>query len=318
MKVSEASTMKRKAIKLQTADVLDVGNDIVDVPEVSADTYHPMSGEDIRRVAKQRIARCSGDSVSLMVFQFAVIALILLGETTLYLSLQSVGYTWLYSAEELLEGRVMTWVFWVSKTLFEFSLASPFFGMVRRLYLDIAMGSDIMETRGYASAHSVKFYSSSFYAAFIQLVIKVTVITPAMLTAYTAYYWVQEIRLSELNSCALIALMASLSMTAVWLFLALRYYISMALTPYIMALNPRCNVFDACDLSVRLMEGRHGRYLTFIAYYIKFLPLLLLVYPYFAVYPYFRVSYALFMRELLGDRNQDKLPGMIKRWKKYM
>lgn len=308
----------RKANKLQTADILDAENGVTVIGHEKENGGTPMTDAEIRRCATQKLAGYSGDCVSLMVFQFSIIALVLLSESILYLALRSVGYTWLYSLDDLIEGRATTWIFWVSKTLFEFTMVSPFFGLVRRLYMDIAMGSDIMDTREYVSAHSVKFYSNSFYAAFIQLVIKTTAITPAILTAYSACYWVREIRLSELTSGALFALMASLSMTVVWLFIALRYYISLALTPYIMALNPRCNVYDACDLSVKLMEGRHGRYLSFMAYFIKFVPALLLVYPYFAVYPYLKVSYALFMRELLGDRNQDKLPGMIKRWKKYM
>ena len=44
---------------------------------------------------------------------------------------------------------------------------------------------------------------------------------------------------------------------------------------------------------------------------------MLLVYPFFLVYPYFKLSYALFMSEMLGDKNKDRMPGMIKRWKKY-
>ncbi|MBO4866480.1 MAG: hypothetical protein J5582_07910 [Ruminococcus sp.] len=310
--------MKRKANNLDTANVMDIENDIADVPVLPADDGAPLSNAEIRHFAAQRIARRSGDSISLMIYQFSIVALILLCEATLYLLLRSVGYTWLYSIKELLELRGTTWLFWISKSMFEFTLASPFFNLVRRLYLDIAMGSDLTETRKYVAAHSVKYYSNSFYASFIQLMLKLIAITPAFITAYSAHYWVQIIRLSELTSGALLSLMASLSMTAVWLFLAIRYYISLALTPYIMALNPRSNVYDACDLSIRLMDGKHGRYISFMAHFIKFIPAMLLVYPYLAIYPYFKVSYSMFVRELLGERNQDKLPGMIKRWKKYM
>ncbi|MCR5542374.1 MAG: DUF975 family protein [Ruminococcus sp.] len=297
---------------------MDIENDIADVPVSPPDENKPLTNAEIRHRATRRIASRSGDSISLMIYQFSIIALILLCESTLYLLLRSVGYTWLYSIKELIAFRGTTWLFWVSKTMFEFTLASPFFCLVRRLYLDVAMGSDIKETRKYVAAHSVKYYSSSFYAAFIQLMLKLIAITPAFITAYSAHYWIQVIRLSDLTSAALLSLMASLSMTAVWLFLAIRYYISLSLTPFIMALNPRCNVYDACDLSVRLMEGKHGRYIAFMAHFIKFIPAMLLVYPYLAIYPYFKVSYSMFVRELLGERNQDKLPGMIKRWKKYM
>ena len=276
-----------------------------------------MADKEIRRLAAKRLARNGGDCVSLMIFQFSLVALLVLCESTLYLSLRSVGYTWLYSFSELMAGRHSTWVFWISKTVMELSMISPCFGMVRRLFLDVAIESCMPETRQYISAHSVSFYSGAFYASIIQMFIKLTVITPGLLTSYGIFYWARVITLSELTSGALFALTACLSMTAVWTFVSVRFFISLALTPYIMALNPRANVFDACDLSVKMMEGKHMRYLSFLFYFVRFVPAMLLVYPFFLVYPYFKLSYALFMSEMLGDKNNDRMPGMIKRWKKY-
>ena len=277
-----------------------------------------MSDREIRLHARHRLTRNSGECVSLMVFQFSLVALILLCESTLYLSLRTVGYTWLYSVKDFFGGKSSTLLFWISKSVVEFTILAPSFGLVRRLFLDIATKTDIVETRQYISAHSVKFYSSAFYSALIQSFIKLTVMTPGLLTIYGIYHWSREITLNELTSRTLFALMANLSLTAVWAFLAGRYFISLSMTPYIMALNPRSNVFDACDLSVRLMEGKHLRYIVFILHFVRFLPALLLVYPFFVIYPYFKVSYSLFMFEMLGDRNHDKMPGMIKRWKKYL
>ena len=277
-----------------------------------------MTDKEIRQTAATRLAKNSGDCVSLMVFQFSVIALIVLCESTLYLSLRSVGYNWLYSIKALMNGTFSTWLFWICKTVVEFAMATPCFGLVRRLFLDVAMNGDMVETRQYISAHSVKFYSGSFYAAFIRLFIKLTVLTPGLLTSYGIYHWAKEITLNELTSGGLFALTACLSLTAVWVFLASRFFISMAMAPYIMSLNPRSNIFDACDLSIKMMDGKHGRYLGFLMHFAIFLPVMLLVYPFFLIYPYFKVSYSLFMYELLGDKNHDKMPGMIKRWKKYL
>ncbi|MBE6874903.1 MAG: hypothetical protein E7493_13520 [Ruminococcus albus] len=276
-----------------------------------------MDYKDIRHTAAKRLALNSGDCVSLMVFQFSLAALLVLCESTLYLSLRSMGHTWLYSRAELLAGRNSTWLFWISKTIVEFALIASCFGLARRLFLDVAIGNRMSETKMYISAHSVSFYSGAFYASLIQLFIKLTVITPGLLTSYGIYYWAREITLNELTSGALFALTACLSMTAVWTFVSVRFFISLALTPYIMALNPRANIFDACDQSVKMMEGRHMRYLSFLFYFVRFVPAMLLVYPFFLVYPYFKVSYALFMSEMLGEKNNDRLPGMIKRWKKY-
>ena len=132
---------------MDTANVMDIENDIADVPVLPADEGAPLSNAEIRHCAARRIAKRSGDSISLMIYQFSIVALVVLCEASLYLLLRSVGYTWLYSIRELLEFRGTTWLFWISKTMFEFTLVSPFFCLVRRLYLDIAMDSDITETR---------------------------------------------------------------------------------------------------------------------------------------------------------------------------
>ncbi|WP_295152473.1 hypothetical protein [uncultured Ruminococcus sp.] len=277
-----------------------------------------MSDHEIRQKAIRRLTRNSGECVSLVVFQFSVVALLVLCESTLYLSLKSVGYNWLYSVRDFFTGRHSTILFWLSKTVIEFAVCAPSFGLARRLFLDIAINGDLIETRQYITAHSVKYYTNLFYSSLVQFFVKLTVMTPGLISMYGVYHWAREITLNHLTSFALLALTGSLSFTAVWAFLSLRYCVSLALTPYIMALNPRSSVFDACDLSIKVMEGKHGRYLSFLLHFLKFLPAMVLVYPFFAIYPYFKVCYALFMYEMLGERNHDKLPGMIKRWKKYL
>lgn len=273
---------------------------------------------EIKKLSAQRYADNSGDCVALMIYQYSVITFILLAEYAAYYIFKNVGYDWFYSFKELVHGNSMTWIFWICKSVIELALVSPGNNLIRRLYLDVAMGRDITESRRYITAHSMKYFSKACYCAFVQWFIKITALIPGILAVCGINYWAHEITINELTSGALFCLTACLSISATWAFLAVKYYISLAMTPYIMALNPRTNIFDACDLSVRLMDGKHVRYITFVASYLKFLPFMLLIYPFFGVYPYFKVSYSLFMYELLGDKNHDKMPGMIKRWKKYM
>lgn len=277
-----------------------------------------MTDAEIRRTAAHRLTRNTGDCVSLMVFQFSLLALLVLCEYMMYLSLKNIGNDQLYNLNALLSGRKSTLVFWISKTLIEFSMVSPCFSLTRRLYIDVALGKEMGESRRYISAHSVKYYSNAFYSSLVQMFIKLTAMFPGLLFARCTYYYAREITLNELTSGALFALTAFLSMTAVWAFLISHYFISLAMTPYLMSLNPRANVFDACDMSVKLMDGQHGRYIGFLLHFLKFFPAVLLVYPFFAVYPYFKVSYSLFMYELMDGKSTDKMPGMIKRWKKYL
>lgn len=277
-----------------------------------------MTNSEIRKTAARRLAQSSGDCVSLMMYQFALVAVLVLSEMLMYLALQSVGYRWLYDLKALMAGRGSTLVFWISKTAVEYTIASPCFSLVRRLYLDVAMGGEMAETKQYMIAHSAKYFSSAFYASFIQMIVKLTAVTPGVLSAIGVYHFARVITLNQLTSRALFALTACISITAVWLFLSVHYLISLAMTPYILSLDPRMNVFDACDRSVRLMNGKHGQYLIFLLHFVRYLPVMLLVYPFFLIYPYFKVSYSLFMWELMGEKGRDKVSGMIKRWKKYL
>ena len=148
--------------------------------------------------------------------------------------------------------------------------------------------------------------------------IKFFALIPALVSGYGVYYWGLKNKINELTSLRLFGFMLCLGITLVWVGVWIHYCISLALTPYIMALNPRSDIFDACDLSVKLMEGMHLKYISFLASFVKFLPLIILVYPVFAIYPYFKVCYVTFMEDILGDYRRDKMPGMIKRWKKYL
>ena len=51
--------------------------------------------------------------------------------------------------------------------------------------------------------------------------------------------------------------------------------------------------------------------------FLKFLPLLLFIYPFFMVYPYYKISKITYAEAILGDLWQDKLKATIKRWRRY-
>ena len=105
--------------------------------------------------------------------------------------------------------------------------------------------------------------------------------------------------------------------SVVWVGLLVHYYISLALTPYIISLDPHCNIFEACDMSIKFMEGNHMRYIRFKLFFFLFLPAAVFVYPVFAIFPYYMISFSLFVQELMGESMHDRLPGMVKRWRKY-
>ena len=131
------------------------------------------------------------------------------------------------------------------------------------------------------------------------------------------YLWSMRNRTDELTSLGLFVFMLCIGFTIIWLGLFVKYCASLALAPYIMSLNPRTNVFDACDLSAKLMEGHYGQYFSLMISFVVYIPLLILIYPIFVVYPFWAASYDTMIKDIMGSYWQDKMPSMIRRWQKY-
>lgn len=276
-----------------------------------------MSDKQIRRAAGRRMMMSGGSCISLDVFWFSVMAFIMLCETVTYIIFMNTDTTWIYDPRQIFRDKYVT-MYWGLKTVLEMLLLTPIVFLQRRMFIDVVRENNIADTRRYINTHALKYYSRGVYSELVYIAIRLFATVPGLISAYGIYHWLQVIKLGELNSVGLFALMGCVGFTGVWIFLTAHYYISIALTPYIMALNPRTNVFDACDLSVKLMQGKHGRYLRFIGFFILLLPTTLMIYPIFLLYPFFKLCYTMLMDELLGEYSQDKMPGMIRRWRKHL
>ena len=189
--------------------------------------------------------------------------------------------------------------------------------IIRRFYLDILAGRDLFETRRYIIYNTRRIHPRITLTCFVTAMLKLFALTPMLIGIYGIYYFGRQARSDDLSTFVLFMFMLSMGFTVVWLGLFVHYCISLSLTKYIMSLNPRANIFDACDLSVKLMEGNHTRYIQLMLSFAKFLPLLVLVYPLFIFVPYYRASQAVLAEEIMGSYWHDKLPAMVKRWNKY-
>lgn len=275
-----------------------------------------MTDKEIKALARSRIISNGGDCISLTVYLFAFITFFLLSEALCYVLLKFTGHEWLYDITLIFKSKSVS-SFWIAKSCIEVALLIPHITIMRRYFLDIARGNSMTDTCLYISTHASSYYKMSYKSFLIRSFLKITVAIPGFVSTYGIYYWSYVCRIDTLTSAGLYCLMLCVGFTVIWVGMTGHYYISLCLTPYIMALNPRTNIFDACDLSVRLMDGKHYRYLKFLAGFIKFIPTLLAVYPVFVIFPYFKVSYTLLMDEFLGEYSHDKIPGMIKRWRKH-
>lgn len=275
-----------------------------------------LSLKEIKSLAKKRINANGGNCVSLMTFMLAIIIFLIMCELSLYLLFCRLDWEYFFSFEGLRSRRNVQ-IFWALNLIIAITALTNEMNVIRRLFLDLSKNGNYFATRQYMAAHSFTYFRKSLYNSFILNLIKLFSAVPLAVGIYGVYYWGWICKLSELTSAGLLSFMLSLGFSCVWLGVMIHYWISLALTPYIMALNPRTNIFDACDLSVRLMDGQHGRYIFFMLSFVKFTPTLVFVYPIFVIYPYFEICYIILMEDILGDYWQDKMSGMIKRWRKY-
>lgn len=258
-----------------------------------------------------------GGCVILTVFVSAFLCFFVACECLIYFAMKFWGAEYNYSLDFTLHtaaGRFML----VLRLAAVFLLILPEMYISRRMFIDIIDGKSFVTSRRYIQHNMRKIYPRALASVLVTLMLKFFGAVPIAVGVYEIYYWGWVCKLNELTSAGLFCFMLSLGFTFVWTGVFIHYCISLSLTNYIMSLNPRANVFDACDLSVRLMDGKHVRYLSFMFSFVKFIPLFLLVYPAFAIIPYFVSSYTVFVEDIMGSYWQDKLPAMIQRWKKHV
>lgn len=188
--------------------------------------------------------------------------------------------------------------------------------MLRRYYIGMITGAKLSTTRQYFGSNLPGTNRISITCAVTLGFLKICMLLPAMISSYIVYRCAFVSRLENLNTFILILFMLALGFTLVWAGFWIRYCISLSLTRYIVTLSPKMNIFDACDLSCRLMDSKHTRFIFFWLYNLRFLLPCLLIFPSPVLIPFVKISYTIFVRELMGQYWQDKYPLMIERWRR--
>ena len=188
--------------------------------------------------------------------------------------------------------------------------------MLRRYFIGMISSYKISTTRQFFGANLPATNAISIKCAAAMLFLKICTLLPAALSSYIVYRCAFVARLENLSKLVLIVFMLSLGFTLVWLGFWIKYCISLSLTRYIVTLSPKMNIFDACDLSCRIMDSKHLLFISFWVYNLRYLVLCVLVFPTSLAVPFVKISYTLFVKELLGQYWQDKYPLMIERWRR--
>ncbi len=275
-----------------------------------------MSNKEIRSWSINRFRDNGGNCFSISMFMFSIAAFIFTFFSAVRLIFERVGWERFFSLSELKESFDVK-IFWVLIVTALLPLLIQEWWIVNRIMLDIARGDDFVETRKYLNAHLALYGGKAILCTIDGFLRKVVMLVPAVLGGYGIHFIIHSSKAAQLSSVRLLILMLCIGFTGVWIGLFVRYIISVALVPYIMQLNPRAKPSEAVKLSKRLMEGNHTKYLLFQLSFLKFLPLLLFIYPFFIVYPYYKISKITYAEAILGDLWQDKLKATIKRWRRY-
>ena len=272
--------------------------------------------KEIKVKAREALNTHIGDSLTVTLHMFTNMCMIALLEFGLYLILDKLDLGYYFDLRNIFR---IPWVaiMWGLQAVVILSFLTYQRHIVRRMFVDISMKKDIIPTRQYIFAHTNEFIRISLRSSFLLNYIKLVMLTPALLAIYFIYRWSVLSRTDELTSLRLFVFMLSIGFTIIWLGIFVKYCASLALAPYIMSLNPRTSIFDACDLSAKLMEGHYAQYFSLILSFIVYIPLMLLIYPFFLVYPFWAASYNVLIRDIMGSYWQDKMPSMIRRWEKY-
>lgn len=275
-----------------------------------------ISNKEIKSTALKRLKGNWGNSIALTVLSTVFICFMISCEILVYILSKEFSTKNFYSFDFLFKttaGRISILI----RLFFIFIFLMPELYICRRLYIEVSSGRGLVSTRQYLQHNFFKIIPRAIYTAVITTMLKLFVAAPIAIGMYEIYYWGWVCKIEELTSIGLFCFMLSVGFTFVWIGVFLHYCISLSLTRYIMTLNPRANIFDACDLSVKLMEGKHLRYMKFLFSFLKYLPTFILIYPVFVIMPYYRFSYIVFVEDIMGDFWQDKFPAMIQRWEKY-
>lgn len=185
---------------------------------------------------------------------------------------------------------------------------------IRRSFIGPRDPSRLIER--YISGHVRRILLPCIIRSVTLVLYKLLVLSPISVGIYGVYYFGRTQSMSEIDLFGLVCFMLSIGFTLVWAGVCIHYFISLSLVKYISELNPRANFFDACDLSVKLMEGQHYRLISF---YISMLPVFITavaVYPMLVIMPFFMESRMILSQQIMGDYWQDKLAAMARRWEK--
>ena len=278
-----------------------------------------MSDREIRKLALRKLIDGSDMAIISTLYFFTAVIFVTLTEILIYILLRMAGIDKYHPLDPDLyrRSRVALILLLIRGGIY-IMLFSGLMFLVCRSFINFSSDTKGKGVGRFLSGHAKRLLLPSLRSNARLMMLKVLVASPLSVSIYGIVHYFQLGARGGVGMMGLFCFMLSIGFTIIWTGVLMRYYLSLCLVPYIIDLNPRANLFDACDLSIKLMEGKHMRVVIFM---ISLLPVLLpclLVYPSLIIYPYLTECRLLLAKDIMGSYWQDKIPAMAKRWEKQM
>ncbi|MGN0633394.1 MAG: hypothetical protein ACI4JW_05950 [Oscillospiraceae bacterium] len=273
-----------------------------------------MTNNEIKKRAFALLKENPETLVSISLSMLSVYAIIILIESFIFLSARLLGFDYHIFSLSYYSGSWIRCGFLALRLIFYYIMIFSQTYSFRRYLICVTEGKPSVVN--YISGHKRKILLPVIKNMLALAGLKILVISPVSVGIYGIVHYYREGMVGEISLPGLVIFMLSIGFTLVWSGVCAHYFLSLSLVKYICEIDPRANFFDACDLSVKLMDGKHQRVFSL---YLSTVPIMLfaaLLYPLVVLYPFMLESRLILAKEIMGVYWQDKLPGMAKRWEK--
>lgn len=178
----------------------------------------------------------------------------------------------------------------ILKNLLYLLLLSMIHYIIVRQFIDISRRRNISDSRNALYRKFGHFVKISFVPQLCKALILISGIIPGFFGLHSARNFINYSTENSLTFFVLLFFMLSVLMIIISVIITFYSLLSLHLLPVVLMLNPAMSVKTAIGLCYRITDGQRLRMLSLYISFIKFLPLCLLVYPIFAIAPYFIMS----------------------------
>ncbi len=271
-----------------------------------------MTDKEIRRLARERLAENTDIVIISIIYFFSIVIMLHMCEafvSSVIKMFMDPDYSFFGS---LFDGISFSdLLLLVIRMLMYYVLIAIIQNILLRYYINMNDGG---ESERFVSRHWSRMISPCLLGSMKMLFYKLLVTSPLFFGIYGIQHFRTKGISEQLTMIDLVCFMLCIGFSIVWAGELVHYFISLSLVKYIYAINPRANFFDACDLSVKLMDGKHMRVMSFWFGMLPYIFPAFFVYPLLLIYPFVTEAKLIFCHEIMGSYWQDKIPAMARRW----